>query len=306
VVLSFRNEAAVIPELLRRTTAALAALDYELIFVNDASVDDSLGLLAAEARANPRVKVITMSRPFGPAECAVAGLAHAGGDAVVLMDADLQDPPELIPTMVQRWREGADVVYAVRTRRHGESSLKMLLVGAAYRIIRRSANIDLPVDTGDFRLLSRRAVQELLKLPEQTPYLRGLTAWIGFTQVPVFYERQPRFAGRAHFSFFAANPWRTFLSGLTSFSWPAAIVLLPIGLVLSVMALAALLAIVIVPSWRASASVALLLGLGLAMLVALQLAAIGLIAVYVGRIYDDVRGRPRYIVADTIGIDKES
>ena len=257
VVLSFRNEAEVLPELLRRLTNVLASLraDYEVIFVNDASVDGSLALLTNAARTDGRLKVMTMSRPFGPAECALAGLAFSRGEAVVLMDADLQDPPELIPTLVARWREGADVVYTVRTVRHGESVLKSWLTRLAYRFLRVTANIDLPVEAGDFRLLSRRVVHELLKLPERSPYLRGLVAWVGFKQVPVPYERQPRFAGHTHFPVLrSVNPWRTLFSGLTSFSTAPLAALLPLGLALSAGCCVAAAAIWIHPSWRARAN----------------------------------------------------
>ena len=303
VVVSFRNEAQVIPELLLLLSRVLSplSLEYEIIFVNDASVDDSLRLLTEEASRNRRVKIITMSRAFGPAECAMAGLAFSGGSAIVLMDADLQDPPELIQSMVDRWREGADVVYSVRRARHGESVIKSMFTRAGYHLVRAVANIDLPVEAGDFRLMSRRVVDELLKLPEQTPYLRGLVAWVGFKQVPVYYERQPRFAGRTHFPLFSLNPWRTFLSGVTSFSSAPLVLLLPVGCAICVASIGAAVAIVMVPTWRPSMPIAGMFGLGFAVLCGLQLLGLGLIGVYIGRIYQDVRGRPRYIVDTVVG-----
>jgi dolichol-phosphate mannosyltransferase len=306
VVLSFRNEEAVLPELLRRLTSTLSplGLEYELVFVNDASDDGSLRLLAEEAARNPRVKVITMSRVFGLFECSLAGFAFSRGAAVVLMDADLQDPPEVIPTLLDRWRKGADVVHTVRTARHGEPALKTFLTRVAYRLLRAVANIDLPVDAGDYKLMSRRVVDEVLKLPERSPYPRGLVAWVGFTQVTVPYERQPRFAGRTHSSMlFTLNPWRTFMSGLTSFSSTPMVVLLPFGLLVFVAAIAAAAAILIVPAWRGAVPLAGLIVLGFAALCGLQLAGLGMIGAYIGRIQDDVRGRPRYIVDTTIGVD---
>ncbi len=221
VVLSFRNEAANIPTLVSRLHAALSTqpVEYELIFVNDASADDSLNVLLRQREQNPRVKIITMSRRFGVAECVRAGMAAARGDAVVYMDADLQDPPEIIPELVRQWRDGADVVHTVRTHRHGESRTKMSLTRLAYRLIRIGATIDLPVDAGDFKLLSRRAVDHVLQLAESDPYLRGLVVWIGFRQTLVGYERDARHAGRTHFPFFSRNPWKTFVLGLTSFSF---------------------------------------------------------------------------------------
>ena len=306
VVLSFRNEAPGIPELLRRLTHTLAPLQiqYEVIFVNDASDDDSLRLLGEAAHTDPHVTIITMSRRFGQAECALAGLAHARGAAIILMDADLQDPPEVIPELIDRWRQGADVVYTVRTARRGEPAVKTWLTRAAYRIIRTVANVDLPVDAGDFRLMSRRVVDQLLKLPERTPYLRGLVAWVGFKQVPVRYERQPRFAGRSHFSWLtSANPWRVLLSGLISFSSAPLVALLPLGLVVTGASGIGLLLVLLSPGWRPEAAALTLMGLGLLALVGLQLAALGLLGAYIGRIHDDVRGRPRYIVDHVIGAD---
>ena len=302
VVLSFRNEAIVIPELLRRVNAVISELgvEHEVIMVNDASTDDSLRLLTEEAHRNPRLTVITMSRRFGPAECVMAGLAFSTGAAVVMMDADLQDPPELIPTLVDRWREGADVVYTVRTRRHEESAIKSFMTRIAYRLLRAVANIDLPIEAGGFQLLNRRVVSELLKLPERGPYLRGLIAWVGFRRVPVYYERQPRFAGKSHFPLFSVNPWREFLAGLTSFSSAPLVVLLPLGLAICAVAFVAAAVFWLAPEWSIGGTNGLI-ALALIALGGLQLAGLGLIGIYVGRIADDVRGRPRYIVDSVIG-----
>jgi glycosyltransferase involved in cell wall biosynthesis len=305
IVLSFRNEAASIPELLDRLTRTLsqAAVRYELIFVDDASTDESLALLTARAAADPHVKIATMARRFGPSECAIAGLALAGGSAVILMDADLQDPPELIPTLLDRWREGADVVYTVRTARHGEPLVKRLLTRTAYRVVRLVASIDLPIEAGDFRLLSRRVVDELLRLPERTPYLRGLVAWVGFRQVPVYYERQPRHGGRTHFPLLGTGPGRMFLAGVTSFSTAPLVIVLVGGLAVCGGTLAAAGVIAMralsgahVPAWS-------WIVLGFGMLGGLQLVGLGTIAVYLGRVYENVQGRPRYIVDRTTGFE---
>lgn len=307
VVLSFRNEAESIPELIDRLTRAFAPVPvaYELIFVNDASTDASLNLLTAAAAREPRIKIVTMSRRFGPSECAIAGLTFAKGAAVILMDTDLQDPPELIPQLIHEWQAGADVVYTVRTVRRAESLVKRFMTRAAYRIVRAVAAIDLPVEAGDFRLLSRRVVDELLKLPERSPYLRGLVSWVGFTQVPVYYERAPRFAGRTHFPLLlSANPWRTFLAGLTSFSMTPLVILLPLGLGIGAVSLGASALLLMVGAWRQSVPAWAWGALGLSFLAGLQLAGLGLIGVYVGRIAEDVRGRPRYIVDSVAGFDE--
>jgi dolichol-phosphate mannosyltransferase len=302
VVISFRNEAAVIPELLRRLGLALAAagVSYEIVFVNDASTDASLRLLADAAGADRRIKVLTTSRPFGPAECALAGLAHASGRAVVLMDADLQDPPELIPTLVARWRDGADVVYTVRTARHGEPLLKPFFTRVAYRLVNAGAEIPLPIEAGDFRLMSRRVVDELLKLPERNMYLRGLVVWVGFTQIAVPYERHPRFAGRTHSGWFRSpNPWRTLLAGLTFSSGPLT-ALLAAGLCISAASVAAAAVI-----WLATGAMPLLalIAASLGLIVGVQLFGLGVLGLYVGKIAQEVRGRPRYIIDSAIGFE---
>jgi glycosyltransferase involved in cell wall biosynthesis len=304
VVFSFRNERQNIPTLISRLDAmfAGAGVDYELIFVNDASTDGSLDVLIDERSRNPRVKIVNMSRRFGVSECARAGMAAARGDAAVIMDADLQDPPEVIPQLIAKWRAGADVVHTVRTRRHGESAAKMMLTRLAYRIIHLGSTIELPVDAGDFKLLSRAALDHLLALRESDPYLRGLVVWIGFQQAFVPYERDARHAGLTHFPFFSRNPWKTFAMGLTSFSFMP--VFATIGLALVSLVIAALLilraASILLTGGRLSTSTALIT-VG-AFFWATILTAIAAVGIYVIRIYKDVRGRPQYIVASTIGL----
>jgi len=292
VVLSFRNEAENIPTLVARLAATFAEqpVDYELIFVNDASTDRSLDLLIGERARNPRVKVLNMSRRFGVAEGVLAGMEAARGDAVVYMDADLQDPPELIPELIARWRAGSDVVHTIRTRRHGENALKMLATGMAYRIIQFGSSIELPVDAGDFKLLSRRVVDHLLKLREADPYLRGLVVWLGYPQVFVPYEREARYAGRTHFPFFSRNPWKTFALGLTTFSFMPIYACL--GLAATGLVLSAVLAL----------TSGLMVGL-LVFLWALLMGAVAVVGIYVIRIYKDVRGRPAFIVASRVGFE---
>ena len=303
-MLSFRNEAENIPTLVARLAAVFAGdgAPYELLFVNDASTDDSLPILMKERERNPRVKVLNMSRRYGVAEGVLAGLAAASGDAAIYMDADLQDPPEVIPGLLASWRGGADVVHTVRTRRRGESLLKIWATRLAYRLIHSGSNVDLPVDAGDFKLVSRRAVDHLLRLPESDPYLRGLVVWIGFNQAFVPYERDVRHAGRTHFPFFSRNPWKTFILGMTSFSFLPIYVLAGIagaGLLISAALLAA--ALVGVAAGSAVAGATWLAGL-LAFMWATTLSAIAVVGIYIVRIYKDVRGRPPYIVSSTVGV----
>jgi dolichol-phosphate mannosyltransferase len=292
VVLSFRNEAENIPTLVSRLASMFAGqdVDYELVFVNDDSTDSSLALLLQERERNSRVTIVNMSRRFGVAEGVLAGMAASRGDAVVYMDADLQDPPEVIPALLEKWRGGAEVVHTVRTDRRGEHPLKMLATRLAYRVIQLGSAIELPVDAGDFKLLSRAAVDRLLQIRESDPYLRGLVVWLGFTQVFVPYERDARHAGRTHFPFFSRNPWKTFCIGMTSFSFLpiyACWVLAGVGLVGSFLLL--------VTSGPFMAA--------LAFFWATTLAAVGGVGLYVIRIYKDVRGRPPYIVKSIIGND---
>ena len=307
VVLSFRNEAEVIPELIDRLVKAIdgAGLDYELIFVNDASTDRSLALLEEQRARDSRVKIVNMSRRFGVAPCVMAGFQHAKGDAVVYMDTDLQDPPELIPTLVERWREGADVVYTVRTDRQGESRVKLALTRAAYRAIQSASSIALPVEAGDFKLLSRRVIDELLRLGEQDLYMRGLVTWVGFKQVAVTYERRPRGAGVTHFPLLGSmGPITTFVAGFTSFSHAPLVLFLLLGIAFGALSKLALLGMLVAwlvgspptatPVWIAFAVLAwstLLFG-------------IGVIGLYLARIHREALGRPRYVVESRIGFDE--
>ena len=293
VVLSFRNEADNIPTLVARLDRMFAAQDveYELLFVNDASTDASLSLLREERQHNTRVKIVNLSRRFGVAEGVIAGMATSRGDAVVYMDADLQDPPEVIPALIERWRQGADVVHTVRTQRHGENPLKMAATRLAYRLIQLGSSIELPVDAGDFKLLSRPAVDHLLRLRESDPYLRGLVVWLGFNQVCIPYERDSRHAGRTHFPFFSRNPWKTFTTGLTSFSF------MPIYVCFALAASGLVAALLL--ALAGSAFLA-----ALTFFWATTIGAIAVIGTYLIRVYKDVRGRPPYIIESVIGNER--
>lgn len=317
IILSFRNEELVIPELIRRLSAALTPLpiDFELIFVNDASTDRSLPILIEKSQAEPRIKIINMSRRFGVSECVLAGMEYATGDAVVYLDADLQDPPELIPELIQKWQAGADVVHTTRIKRHGESALKLLLTDTAYQAIGAWSDIHLLPEAGDFKLLSRRAVNELLQLQERTPYLRGLVTWIGFNQVNVAYTREPRAAGATKFPLFRnllhdlANlrgPIGTLIIGLTSFSLLPINIFLLFGSALCFIAVVNLLVFLVFALAQLSFAGWLWLLPVMLMLSGFQLIGIGVIGIYLGRVYQDVRGRPRYIVESKVGFEDRS
>jgi glycosyltransferase involved in cell wall biosynthesis len=304
VVFSFRNERQNIPPLVARLDAMFArsAVDYELLFVNDASDDGSLEALIDARSRNPNVKVINMSRRFGVSECARAGMSASSGDATIIMDADLQDPPEVIPQLIEKWRAGADVVHTVRTRRHGESALKMMMTRLAYRIIHIGSSIELPVDAGDFKLLSRPALNHLLALSESDPYIRGLVVWIGFQQAFVPYERDARHAGQTHFPFFSRNPWKTFAMGLTSFSFMPIFAAIALALAGSAVTLLLVLYVLLHLAIYGDVSRTLALVAVGAFFWATMLVAIAAVGIYVIRIYKDIRNRPQYIVASTLGV----
>lgn len=309
MVFSFRNEEETLPVLVARVVTVLEPLtEYELVFVNDASTDRSLEILKDLREKNPRIKVMTMSRCFGVSAGVFAGIAAATGDAVVYMDADLQDPPDVIPEMLRKWQAGADVVHTIRLQRQGESLAKTALTKVAYKVINALSDVDLHENAGDFKLLSRRAVEALKALREHDPYLRGLSAWIGFRQDTVFYVRQPRFGGRTKFSLLSSlNPYQEFVRGITFTSGKVTKVttyfvpIIGLGVFASSWGMIAYILVnklrgVNLPGWTAIMTAILFIG-------GLLTFAVGVVWVYVVRIYDEIRGRPKYIIADRIGFE---
>jgi dolichol-phosphate mannosyltransferase len=309
VIFSFRNEEKVIPVLVDRLMLMMEnsseqLYEYELIFVNDASTDRSLETLLALREKNTQIKIINMSRRFGVTPCVIAGLAAAKGDAMIYMDADLQDPPELIPELIKKWREGAEVVHTIRTKRHGESRIKMGITAIAYKLINVFADIEFHENAGDFKLLSRNAVREVLKLNEADPYLRGLSIWIGFKQDAVYYERDARHSGETKFSLFKSlNPYKEFVRGITSFSVLPLYFALFMGFLVAIVALTTLLHVLYtnfmgynIPGWTAIMAAILFLG-------GVILFTIGILGIYMAKIYEQIKGRPRYIVNNQVGFD---
>src|SRR3954452_20109179 len=234
VVTPMHDEEDNVRPLYERLVAALHGMDWELVVADDGSKDATAARLGALAAGDDRVKVVTLSRNFGHQAALTAGLEHARGDAVVMLDADLQDPPEVIPELVERWRGGADVVYAVRQSREGETRMKLATAHVFYRLMRRLAQIELPVDAGDFRLMDRRALEALLAMPERARFLRGMTVWIGFTQTAVPYAREARTAGQTKFSF--RRMLRFSFDAISSFSYFPLQLATFLGFVISVVA----------------------------------------------------------------------
>jgi dolichol-phosphate mannosyltransferase len=298
VVVPVFNEAAVLPELGRRLAAVLSACvrDHEIVYVDDGSSDESPAILLAAAAADPHVRVLRFSRNFGHQAAVTAGIEHARGAAIVVIDADLQDPPEVIPQLLEQWRAGSDVVSAVRAVREGESTLRLVLIKLFYRLLRRMSSIDLTPDVGDFRLLDRRVADALNRLPERNRYVRGLIRWLGFRHVEVPYRRAGRFAGETKYPF--AKLVQLALAAVTAFSTLPLRLVTYLGFAVSALSLA-LVAYALygrfiegrTPAGWASVFVAV------AFLSGIQLVAIGILGTYVSRIFEEVKGRPLYVIA---------
>jgi polyisoprenyl-phosphate glycosyltransferase len=328
LVLPIYNEEEIIPELGRRLTAFFADIDrngvaprpprdtsaaagerasavgeaWEVIFVNDGSADRSMALLTELAAREARYKVLSFARNFGHQMAITAGIDRAEGDAVVVMDADLQDPPEVVSEMLVRWRDGFDVVYAVRSKRHGESWFKRSTAALFYRLLRAMlGGVSIPADAGDFRLMGRPVVLTLRALREQHRFVRGMVAWVGFRQTAVTYERPARFAGETKYPF--RKMLRFAVDGITSFSTVPLRIAIWLGVVAGCVALAGgvwaiyvkLFGQGVVPGWT---TIMILVSGGSSA----QLLMTGILGEYVGRIYEEVKRRPLYVVRDEINL----
>ena len=308
VVFSFRNEEETLPELIRRVESALeqAKFRYEIIFVNDCSTDASLEVLKLECQRNPNIRIINLSRNFGFGPALLCGLEHTKGDAVVYLDSDLQDPPELIPKMASHWASnGYDVVHTRRVSRKGEGRIKMAITKIAYKAINKLSELQIQENVGDYKLLSRRVVDQIMKIKEKDPFTRGLPVWVGFDQVTIDYEREARFAGKTHFSLLrSVAPYLEFVRGMVAFSvWPLYFSLL-VGLTVSFGSFCYMTLIIMqrvffgthLPGWPAMMAAVLFLG-------GVILMSLGVVGIYIGKIFDEVRERPRYIVESLVGFE---
>lgn len=308
IVVPVFNEEEVLPELYSRTQQVMDAFGepWELILVDDGSRDRSAEIIADLNGKDPRVKGVSFSRNFGFQEAVTAGLDHASGEAVVLSDADLQDPPEVIPELITRWREGNDVVYGVRANREGETWFKKTTAKIFYRTIHRITSVDIPLDTGDFRLMDRRVVDAILRMPERNRFLRGMVPWVGFRQSGLTYERQARFAGESKFK--SVRQMLPFaLDAITSFSYFPLQLATYLGFLTSAISLIAIVVVIVLRLFgshqeltgQATTLVAVLF------LGGVQLISLGIIGEYLGRIYDEVKGRPLFLVDRKWGFDDD-
>jgi glycosyltransferase involved in cell wall biosynthesis len=304
VVVPVYNEEQNLDYLFERLTSVLNRLNmtYEIVCVNDGSKDNTIERLIEHHQENPAIKVVNLSRNYGKEIALSAGLDYTTGDAVVPIDADLQDPPELIADLVAKWREGYDVVLATRRSRQGESWIKRLTANAFYRIIDRISHVPIPRDTGDFRLIDRRVVDAIKQLPERNRFMKGLFAWVGFKQTSILYDRPSRYKGETTWNYWRL--WNFALDGITSFSFIPLKVWSYIGLLVAIPAFfyASFLVIrtvlfgVDLPGYASIMVAVLFLG-------GVQLVSLGVLGEYLGRVYEEVKGRPLYLVRESYGFD---
>lgn len=306
VIVPCFNEEAVIREThiqLVKVLSEIPDLDFEIIYIDDGSRDNTLMILKEIQSHSNHVRVISFSRNFGHQIAVTAGLDHASGCVVVLIDADLQDPPDVIHEMIDRWRNGADVVYGVRQEREGETAFKLWTAKAFYRIINHMSDISIPLDTGDFRLMDRKVVDSLLEMPERDRFVRGMVAWVGFRQEPLLYKRASRFAGTTKYPL--AKMVRFAIDGILSFSLVPLRISTYLGFLISCLSVCGILYAIImriimnnwVPGWALLLIAFLFIG-------GIQLVFLGIMGEYLGRVYGEVKHRPLYIMKERLGFSE--
>ena len=301
------NEEAVLPETLRRLRLFCEHardIEVEMVFVDDGSRDSTRAIVKAAAESDSRIRLVCLARNFGHQVAVTAGLDVARGDAVVLMDADLQDPPEVVHAMIAKWREGYDVVYGTRTERPGESAFKIATARRFYRFLNRLSDIPIPLDTGDFRLLGRNVVESLKAMPERDRFIRGMVSWVGHRQTALPYQRAPRHAGTSKYPL--RKMLRFAIDGILSFSSKPLQMAVGLGLVSASLALAGIVYALTmriftenwVEGWTALMIAVLFMG-------GIQLICLGILGEYVGRIYGEIKRRPLYIVHEYVGFGEQ-
>ena len=297
-VFSFKNEENNLEELIKRVDSSVKKLknyNYELIFVNDDSDDNSAKILENLQKTFP-ITLINMSRTFGVGPCVLAGFNHAKGDCVVYMDSDLQDPPELLDKLINKYENGADVVHTVRTERLGETKIKLLLTKIAYKLINFLSDINLPSEAGDFKLISKKALSKILDQKESRPYIRGLSVWVGFKQAYVEYVRKPRHEGKTKFPLFSAGPISQFINGVTAYSLKP----LYFGIILGMISIVFSILLIFYAFYMKFTNLAVPGTAGIIITISffsgIILLTIGITGLYIARIFEEVRGRDTYVI----------
>ena len=307
LVIPMYYEEQVAEECYRRTRNVLNSIeeyDYEIIFINDGSKDKTLEILETIAKEDNKVKVISFSRNFGHQSAVTAGLKYATGDAIIIMDADLQDPPELIPDMLKYWENGYDVIYGKRKKREGESAFKLLTAKVFYETLNKLSDVEIPKDTGDFRLVDKKVVDVVNNLPEHNKFLRGLFSWVGFRQYAYEYERKERFAGKTKYPL--KKMMKLAKDGIFSFSTKPLKIVGGLGIISVIISIAILIYAILsyayswnnlTPGWTSIMCTITFLG-------GVILLSLWMIGEYIGRIYEETKQRPQYIIEKTININK--
>ncbi|GCE59036.1 glycosyltransferase family 2 protein [Microcystis aeruginosa] len=304
VVVPLYNEQENIDALFRRLLEVLEALNtsYEVICVNDGSRDNTLKNLVEYHQLYPQIKVVNLSRNFGKDIAMSAGIDYSQGMAVIPIDADLQDPPELIAEMIEKWHEGYDVVYASRRVRIGESWFKRFTAEGFYQVINKLSRVSIPPNTGDFRLIDRRVVESIKKMPERQRFMKGIFAWVGYKQTSILFDREPRYQGQTKWNYWKL--WNFAIDGITSFSFLPLKVWTYVGLIIALVSLVYASFLILrtiifgidVPGYASLMVAVLFLG-------GIQLLTLGIIGEYIGRVYEEVKGRPLYLVRDCYGFE---
>tara|TARA_A100001015_G_scaffold162606_1_gene180719 strand:- start:4019 stop:4951 length:933 start_codon:yes stop_codon:yes gene_type:complete len=300
VVFSFRNEEGNIKELAERVHKSLknsTDWKYELIFVNDDSTDDSENILIKLQKDYP-IKIINMSRKFGVDPCVLAGFRHSEGEAVIYLHTDLQDPPELIPDMLKKYEEGFDIVHTIRTKRKGEGKFRMFVTKIAYYLINILSDINLPIEAGDYKLISKKALNKILNQKEFRPYVRGLSVWVGFKQAYLNYERQARGAGKSKMPLLSAGPVTDFISGITSYSLKP----LYIGIFFGFFSIFISVILIVYALYLKFNNLAIpgatSIIIAISFFSGILLFTLGIIGIYLARIFEQTKGRDQYVIKE--------
>ena len=302
IIFSFRNEEKNLNELIERISSSLKKVNnwkYELIFVNDDSDDNSENILLRLQKEYP-ITIINMSRKFGVAPCIIAGFKQAKGNAIVYMDSDLQDPPEIIPDLILEHEKGNEIVHTVRTKREGENKIKLMITKIAYKVINFFADINLPIESGDFKLISKRALKEILNQKEYRPYVRGLSVWVGFKQSFMKYERKARGYGKTKMPLFSKGPVTEFINGITSYSLKP----LYFGIFFGFISMLVSILLIVYAIYCKIYNLAIPGSTGIIVTISffsgVLMFIIGIMGIYLARIFEQTKGRDQYIIKDII------